>query len=259
MVQDQYCRDVESYLCQKNDGHLIRVVGPSFELVCGWADRGIPLKVVCHGIDRYFERYYARGPRRRPVRVDFCEADVLDIFDEWRRAVGAVWTEQAPSTHSASSGQSSSTLRHGSGSTMSTVEPPTGSVAAKPRRSLAAHLDRVVGRLTARQTTPAAPALDAEIARLLERLDGMRDAAVRARGSARARLMGDLAELDTALRAASRESCPADLLAALAHDAATDLEPFRDRLTATVYQQALDASIDRLLRGHLGLPTIAYR
>jgi hypothetical protein len=237
MVQDQYCREVESYLCRKNDGHLIRVVGPSFELVCGWVDRGIPLKVVCHGIDRYFERYYARGPRRRPVRVDFCEADVLDMFDEWRRAVGAVWTEQAPSTHSAS----------------------PGSVAAKPRHSLAAHLDRVVGRLTARQTNPAAPALDAEIARLLERLDGMRNAAVRARGSARARLMVDLAELDAALKAASRDSCPADLLAALAHDATTDLEPFRDRLTATVYQQALDASIDRLLRGHLGLPTIAYR
>ena len=40
------------------------------------------------GIDRYFERYYAKGPRRRPVRVEFCEADVLDVFDEWRRAVG---------------------------------------------------------------------------------------------------------------------------------------------------------------------------
>ena len=40
------------------------------------------------GIDRYFERYYAKGPRRRPVRVEFCEADVLDVFDEWRRALG---------------------------------------------------------------------------------------------------------------------------------------------------------------------------
>ena len=54
----------------------------------GWANQGIPLKVAEAGIDRYFERYYRKGPRRRPVRIEFCEADVLDAFDDWRRAVG---------------------------------------------------------------------------------------------------------------------------------------------------------------------------
>ena len=83
-----YCRQIETYLCQKNDGHLIRVVGPSFEMVSRWAGEGVPLKVAFGGIDRYFERYYRKGPRRRPVRIDFCEADVLDVFDEWRRATG---------------------------------------------------------------------------------------------------------------------------------------------------------------------------
>ena len=58
----EYCRDVETYLCQKNEGHLIRVVGPSFDLVSGWAALGVPLKVVFSGIDRYFERYYRKGP-----------------------------------------------------------------------------------------------------------------------------------------------------------------------------------------------------
>src|SRR5436190_21932279 len=83
-----YCRDIETYLCRKNDGHLIRITGPSFDLVSDWAARGVPLKVAFLGVDRYFERYYAKGPRRRPVRIDFCEADVLDAFDEWRRATG---------------------------------------------------------------------------------------------------------------------------------------------------------------------------
>ncbi len=83
-----FCREIEAYLCRKNDGHLIRIVGPAFDQVCEWATRGVPLKVVFRGIDRYFERYYAKGPRRRPVRVEFCDADVLDVFDEWRRAVG---------------------------------------------------------------------------------------------------------------------------------------------------------------------------
>ena len=88
VVNEDYCRAVECYLCRKNDGHLIRIVGPAFEAVCAWSEHGVPLKVAYRGIDRYFERYYAKGPRRRPVRVEFCEADVLDVFDEWRRAVG---------------------------------------------------------------------------------------------------------------------------------------------------------------------------
>src|SRR3954468_24976239 len=91
-----YCREIETYLCRKNDGHLIRVVGPSFELVSEWAARGVPLKVAFRGIDRYFERYYRQGPRRRPVRIDFCEADVLDVFDEGRPPMGlAAATEPA--------------------------------------------------------------------------------------------------------------------------------------------------------------------
>jgi len=62
---DEYCREIETYLCQKNDGHLIRVVGPSFGVVSGWAEQGVPLKIAFAGIDRYFERYYRKGPRRR--------------------------------------------------------------------------------------------------------------------------------------------------------------------------------------------------
>ena len=88
-----YCREIEDYLCRKNDGHLIRIVGPSFEKVCGWAEQGVPISVAFRGIDRCFERYYAKGPRRRPVRIDFCEADVLDVFDEWRRAIGVAAAE----------------------------------------------------------------------------------------------------------------------------------------------------------------------
>ena len=74
MTTEEYCREIEAYLCRKNDGHLIRIVGPSFERVCGWAAQGIPFKIACQGIDRYFVRYYAKGPRRRPVQIDFCEA-----------------------------------------------------------------------------------------------------------------------------------------------------------------------------------------
>ena len=125
-----YCREIETYLCRKNDGHLIRVVGPSFDLVSGWAAQGVPLKVACSGIDRYFERYYRKGPRRRPVQIDFCEADVLDVFDEWRRARRVI-------SRSPSSGDQSAVVRR------QAVSRP-----ARKRQSLPAHLERVVLRLT---------------------------------------------------------------------------------------------------------------
>src|SRR5687768_10425243 len=96
-----YCREVEAYLCQKNGGHLVRIVGPAFETVRQWADQGVPLKVAFRGIDRCCDRAAARGGRRRPLRIEFCEADVLDAFDDWRRAIGVTATqvaEQPPST-----------------------------------------------------------------------------------------------------------------------------------------------------------------
>jgi hypothetical protein len=234
MDPDQFCRDVETYLCRKNDGHLIRIVGPAFELVSGWASRGIPAKVVRHGVDRYFERYYAKGPRRRPVRIDFCEADVLDAFDEWRRAVGV---------------QLSRSSGH---------DEQEDTATAKPRHSLVAHIDRAIGRLVARQTDVATPVLDAEISRTIEQLESIRDAAATARGLARAELVEHLSGLDRALAAAAHNSCPVELRAAIAQEAAGDLEPFRERMEATVYQQALDAATDRALREKYGLPTLAY-
>jgi hypothetical protein len=236
MDRDQYCRDVETYLCRKNDGHLVRIVGPAFELVSGWAARGIPAKVVQHGVDRYFERYYAKGPRRRPVRIDFCEADVLDAFDEWRRSVGVLLLSGSP----------------GRG------EPEDGSSPKKPRHSLVAHIDGVIGRLVARQTDPATPDLDAEISRTIERLESLRDPAATARGAARAQLVDQLAEIDRALATASRNSCSSAARAAIALEAARDLEPFRERMEADVYQQAIDTATDRAVREALGLPVIAY-
>ena len=127
LAPDAYCREIEAHLCRKNDGHLIRIVGPAFERVTSWAAQGVPLNVAFAGIDRYFERYYRKGPRRRPVRVEFCEADVLDAFDEWRRAVGV-------------------SIVAGDAQGGPLVEEPVA--AARSRRSLKAHIESVLARLT---------------------------------------------------------------------------------------------------------------
>ena len=137
----EYCRQVETYLCGKNDGHLIRVVGPSFEIVSGWAQQGVPIKVAFRGIDRYFERYYAKGPRRRPVKIDFCAADVLDTFDEWRRALGLTQSSLDPARDGPEPVEGSSI-----GSHQSSADSHKSSGGS--RQSLPAHLERVLLRLS---------------------------------------------------------------------------------------------------------------
>ena len=74
-----YCRRVEQHLTQVNGGHLVRVVGPGFEMVRQWAEAGIPLTVVFHGIELKAERHRA-GASRRPLRIEFCDADVRETL-----------------------------------------------------------------------------------------------------------------------------------------------------------------------------------
>jgi len=236
----EYCRGIESYLCRKNDGHLIRVVGPSFEIVSRWAQQGVPLKIACAGIDRYFERYYRAGPRRRPVKIDFCEADVLDVFDEWRRAVG-VGQHTEPSNQSIDN--QSSIINHQS----------------SIRRSLPAHLERVVLRLSsARASGALGEAFDALIDRVSAELDAAREKAGGLRGDARQKLLARLADVDADVLREARTLLDDAARATLAREAEEELAAFRAAMTADAYARAREAAVDRLVRERFGLPTIRY-
>jgi hypothetical protein len=232
-----FCREIEAYLCQKNDGHLIRVVGPSFDLVSRWAADGVPLKVAYRGIDRYFERYYKKGPRRRPVRIDFCEADVLDVFDEWRRAVGlADAAARAPSS--------------------------PGQPEAGPERrsgSLPAHLERVLLRLSnARAKGTVGVEVDSLIDRLSNELDVIRAAAGGMRGEARRALLDRLESLDAELLNIARAALDDVQRQTLERDADEELAGFRDRMTTDAYRRARVALVDRLVRERLGFPVVTF-
>ena len=232
MTPDEYCRAVEAHLTRKNDGHLIRIVGPAFELVRGWAEQGIPFKVACHGIDRSFERYYAKGARRRPLRVEYCKDDVLDAFDQWRRAVGVRG--------------------------VSDDEP-----VPKRREGLATHIARAIGRLTALRggaaTSDDRPPLrlaDDVLDEVVRVLDGLGAGAERARGEARERILADLSALDTRLIDAARAAAGETLLGELGAQADDDLRPFRDRMPADAWRQARAAAQTRLLRERAHLPAL---
>jgi hypothetical protein len=234
---DQYCRAIEAYLCRKNDGHLIRIVGPAFEQVLGWAAKGVPIKIACHGIDRYFERYYAKGPRRRPVRIEFCEADVLDAFDEWRRAVGITSNVRLSPAASAGSETSDQSLRR--------------------HESLPAHLDRIIARLTTLRAG-ADRTMDAALNAVIRELDGHRAEARGLRGDARRVFVDRLSAIESELLAVARALCDAGTLARLNDEADEELAPFKDRLSSAAFEDSRRAAVDRLVRDRFRLPVIAF-
>jgi hypothetical protein len=257
-----YCREIETYLCRKNDGHLIRVVGPSFDLVSDWAVRGVPLKVACAGIDRYFERYYRKGPRRRPVKIDFCEADVLDVFDEWRKAIGVTQSSVA-SRQSSVSRQSPVDSRPSSvGSDQSTVDGPEagdGEHPAAGRQGLPAHLERVLLKLSsARARGSLGGEFDVLIDRVSAELDAARSQARGLRGAARRELVARLSALDAELMRRARSALDAANAAALAREAEEELAAFRSGMAPDAFARAREAATDRLVRERFALPTITF-
>ena len=239
---EEYCRAIEAYLCRKNDGHLIRIVGPAFDTVRGWATRGVPMTVAERGIDRYFERYYAKGPRRRPVRVEFCEADVLDVFDEWRRAVGV------PAFAEASAGEPGS-------AEASAGEPASAEPSAGRHESLPAHLERAVARLTPlRAGTDRA--MDETVDSIVQELDAARASARGLRGKARALFLERLAALDAQLLDAARMRLSESDREALRREAEAELAPFRARMPQAAFDRSVAACMNRLLRDRARLPTL---
>jgi hypothetical protein len=235
----EYCRQLETYLCRKNEGHLIRIVGPVFEQVCGWAMQGVPLTIAFRGIDQYCERYYAKGPRRRPVRVEFCEADILDLFDAWRRAVGvsAATPEGAQAT-----------------------SPGAAAEAGPSRRdTLPAHLDRIVTRLTgARAGTGRSATFHRLVDETVREIDRIRPGAKQARGDERRALIDRLAELDRALVAAAATELGQGRAAALRGEAEAEIAPFATRMSAEARNRAADVAFERLLREEAGLPVLSF-
>jgi hypothetical protein len=221
-----YCRQLESYLCQKNGGHLIRIVGPAFERVRSWAERGVPLKIALRGIDRCCERYNARPVRRRPVRIEFCEPDILELFDDWRRAVGV------------GSADSSSAAR-------------------KP--SLASHIERVVARLIAVRPGDGRPLPDVTIIDAAVReLDGLLAAARKSRGEKRDSIMARLAQLDRELLDGAVGSLDAAAAARFRRDAETEIAIYLTRMPVDERETAIERAFRGLVRERAGLPTIAF-
>lgn len=231
-----YCRAIETHLCRVNGGHLVRVVGPAFDLVKRWHGEGVPLKIVMRGIERRAERA-ARTPTagRRPLRMEFCEADVLDVLDEWRRAVGFALPH-----------------RELAGANDADADGSRGRVPSLPK-----HLDRVATKLTSFVSTNAPSPLRERAESMLSELDALRRRARALRGEHRRAALDRLSALDEALLDALEREAPEDVLAGARREAAADLSAYADRVPAEEHARLLDAATRRIARDRLGLPRLA--
>jgi hypothetical protein len=231
----EYCRRVEEHLMRVNDGHLVRIFGPGFELVRGWALAGVPLSIACYGIDQKAERHRA-GSSKRPLRIEFCDIDVQEAFARWRRAVGVT-------------GGGASDASIGSG------DEAMAEVPERRRTSLTKELDRAADRLVraaGRMETP--PSLRDALGSVLDAVVDLREKAKKRRGGERDALLPELAALDGALRQAAR-AATADLTGIRA-EAENELGPYRRRLAADAWERSVSAGVDRLLRERYGLPIL---
>lgn len=223
-----YCREVEAHLTRVNGGHLVRVVGPGFELVRGWQSQGIPLSIVTRAIDQKAERHQrGAGGRGRPLRIEFCADDVQELFEDWKRAAGVA---HVPIDEDAS---------------------PTR------RPSLSKHLERVterLSRLLGRNDLPE-PFLE-RVNYVIGVVAAARERAKGVRGAAREPIAESLRPLDRVLADAARAALSANDVIALNTQAAAELLAYRDRLDPAAWQQALAATTDRLLRERFALPVV---
>lgn len=217
----------------------MRIVGPGFMLVRNWAEEGVPLSAVFRGIEQKAERHKA-GAAKRPLRIEFCEADVREVYDAWRRAIGVSGAAVDAGDDAAAAGPVG---ERGSGSA---------------RRVTTRDLDRAVDRLiaTAGRLQLPEPLRD-EVNRVLEQVLQVRDAVKGSRGAAREGHLTALPELDRSMMAVAQAVIASDALTPIREDAEQDLEPFRARLASEAWEQAVQVTVARGVREHFGLPNLA--
>ena len=242
-----YCRQVEAHLTRVNGGHMVRVVGPGFALVRQWAEEGIPLSIVFRGIEQKADRHKL-GAARRPLRIEFCEADVRELFDTWRRAVGI-------SVAVADDGSDVEPTPN-VGRAFRRADPAEQADQPRPR-SPSKTIDKAIerlGRVAGRLELP--DAFRDNVSHAIERLSAVREGLAQSRGAAREPWLAQLAPIDHTLVTEARRIIDAAVLRELTEQAERDMAPYRDRLAPEVWQRAVTLTTDRGVRAHLGLPVL---
>jgi len=194
-------------------------------LVQAWYEAGVPLRVVHKAIERFFAREERRSqPRRRGPSLEYCEADVFELWELWRESHRGV--------HDAAE--------------------PGGD---RQREVLSDHLAAVRSRLVrARDGRADLASTGRALGRAIKAIDELADSLEEASIEA---LEEALVEIERRILRAIRRDLRDDELARLQSDASQHVDTVRKGIDERAYQTLLRKTEERALLAHVDLPRIA--
>ena len=223
---------VEEYFCRRR-GRALLLSPKDVARAAQWHREGVPLPVVQHGIDRYFERMAARPdgePRReRAVSLAYCERDVRDCWKQHQdleRPGGAA--AEGPSREEIGRKLRAFADRLAEAA----AHRPAGSAADRSVEVIQRELEALIASLAASEATPPADLSELVIEETLARLDRQ-------------------------LLEAMEAALPVSERTALAATVEAELKPYRPRLEEEVLERVRRDRLHDRLRERYHLPRLS--
>ncbi len=243
-----YFTEIEDAFIRRRGKHLL--LSPmDWALIESWKEMGVPLHVALRGIEKSFDSYESK-PRRRSVKsLMYCQEEVEAQFHEWMESqTGARAASEKDACDSALEAAPSSDEGAGRGLPF-------------PREVISAHLseclDAVRRALDSRAKSAGEGPLCEALARAAARLEELHADFERAPRPDAEALEDSLADIESLLDRALRESISEDALEGARASSAEQLKPYRARMERATYEQTLDNLLSKALREGAGVPRLS--
>jgi hypothetical protein len=247
-----YFTEIEDAFIRRRGRHLL--LSPmDWALIESWKEMGVPLHVALRGIEKSFDSYESK-PRKRSVKsLMYCQEEVEAQFAEWLESQAGARKPSATEDE-----------------TRDDADAPQGPVVSDegeprslpfPRHVISAHLSECRDGLRRASELRGARGfrspLSEAFARAVSRLEELASDFERAPRPDAELLEGSLADIESLLDRALRESTVPDALEEARADAAEQLRPYRARMERATYEQTLDNLLAKALRERAGVPRLS--
>lgn len=234
-----YFTEIEDTFIRRR-GRSLLLSPMDWALIESWKEMGIPLHVALRGIERSFDSYESK-PRKRTVKTLFyCQEEVEAQFAEWLES-------QLGANDAALNGEDGE---------QESVE--TDARLPFPRRSILEHL--AGARLSLVNICKERKRKDAffdVLERTAARLEELEKDFSHARRPDAERLESDLTGLEKNLDEAILQSMSAEDLNRARSETEEQLQPYKNRMERSTYQQTFENLLLKRLRQQHGLPRLS--
>jgi BirA family transcriptional regulator, biotin operon repressor / biotin---[acetyl-CoA-carboxylase] ligase len=237
-----YFTEIEETFTRRRGKHLL--LSPvDWALIESWKEMGVPLHVVVNGIEHAFDSYDAR-PRKRSVKtLMYCQEEVEAQYAEWLESqLGA---QGEPEDGAQSPGEDSFKEAH----------------LPFPRAAILEHMARARQTLmqiaAERKRSNRDDELSVALARVCARLSELEENFAKAARPRAEKLEESLTSLEKMLDDALGACVSAALMAAARKDVEAQLNPYRNRMEQSTYEQTFANLFLKRLRDQYGIPRLS--